>query len=231
MKHLLSIVLLVTSLATFAQITPIHAHEKTGEFIWHCVYRDKPSNTYYLHAQSNNQFEDRVVRIRLGNTATEAVLSLVNFLDAFKNSGQQFEIKNYTFIVATTGDFIRVLNRGGLEYTAGDYYIQKQNIVNAIWFIVNHRSADIGSVALYVVNANKGEIAVKLQSYGVDGELNFKKSIKSYLSHKYTSGELITNEDICRLSDAIHEGELLSCRIITEMCKQINNTQALSEPQ
>lgn len=229
MKYLIIIILFITSLTSFAQITPIQAHEKPGEFIWNCVYRDKPTNTYYLHAQSDNQFEDRTVKVLLGNTATEAVVSLVNFLDAFKNIGKQFELKSYTFIVATTGDFIRVLNRGTLKFTAGNYYIQKQNIINAIWFIVNHHNCDIGTVELHLINANQGKIAVKLQSYGVDGELNFKKNIKPYLSHKYQSGDLVSDEDICRLSEAIHNGQLLSSRIITEMCKQVRNQQNPSE--
>ena len=219
MKKILLLLVFLPLFAT-AQIGQIQTQEKPGEFIWHCVYHDKPSDTYYLHAQSDNQFESKVMRIRIGGNATEAAQSLANLLSAFKNAGQQFKLESCTFIVATSGTFMRVLNHGQLEYTAGNYYIQKQNVIDAIWFIVNHRGGDIGVVSLYVTNAHSGKMAVKMQSYGVDGELNFKKNLKPYLSKKYASGELVSDEDVCRMSDAIEAGELLSSHIITEMCKQ-----------
>lgn len=212
-------------LAVMAQIGQIQTQEKPGEFIWNCVYHDKPSDTYYLHAQSDNQFEDKVVRVRLGGNATEAAQSLANFLAAFNDAGKQFTLETYTFIVATSGNFMRVLNRGGLAYSAGDYYIQKQHVIDAIWFIVNHRGGDIGTVSLYVTNANAGKMAVKLQSYGIDGVLNFKTSLKPYLSRKYTSSELVSDEDVCRINDAIMEGKLLPSHIISNMCADVRKSE------
>lgn len=219
------LILAMLPVVVMAQIAPIKTQEKPGEFIWNCVYHDKPSDTYYLHAQSDNQFETKTLKLQIGTNATEAAQSLANFLAAFKDAGKQFTIGSCTFIVATSGNFVRVLNRGKLEYTAGNYYIQKQNVIDAIWFIVNHRGGDIGVVSLYVTNANAGKMAVKFQSYGIDGVLNFKKSLKPYLSRKYKSGELVSDEDVCRMSDAIEAGELLSSHIITSMCAEIRKPE------
>ena len=224
MKKIL-LILAILPIFAKAQIGPIKTQDKPGEFIWNCVYHDKPSDTYYLHAQSDNQFEDKVMRIKIGDNATEAAQSLANLLVAFNDAGKQFSLGTCTFIVANTGTFLRVLNRGQLEYTAGNYYIEKQHVIDAIWFIVNHRNGDIGVVSLYVTNVYAGKMAVKFQSYGIDGVLNFKKNIKPYLSRNYASGEIVSDEDVCRLSDAIEAGKLLRSHIITSMCAQTRNIE------
>lgn len=204
----------------FAQIGEIKTHEKPGEFIYSCVYHDKPSDRYYLHAQSDNQFEDKVVRYLLGTNSTEAVKSLSNFLTALNNPGTQFELGQYTFIVATSGSFVRVLNRGALEYSAGNYYIQKINIENAIIYLVNSRSAEAGRVVFYADNLSAGKLKFYMLDYGVkDGWLNFNCNLRPYLNKKYKKGEALSAEDVCTLREAMHNKQIMHSNILECQCK------------
>ena len=219
MKKLLLLCCLLP-LAVMAQIAPIKTQEKPGEFIWRCVYHDKPSDTYYLHAQSDNQFEDKVMRVKLGDNSTEAVQSLANFLAAFNDAGKQFTVGTCTFIVATSGNFVRVLNRGQLEYTAGNYYIQKQNIKEAIVFMVSNRGADAGRTVFYADNLSAGKLRFYLMDYNCDGWLNFNSNLKPFLSNKYKKGEALKKEDVCALRSAMMNGQILHSNILECQCKE-----------
>lgn len=207
----------------FAQIGQIQTHDKPGEFIWHCVYHDKPSDKYYLHAQSDNQYEDKVLRIFLGDNSTDAAKSLSNFLAAFANAGTQFEIGGYTFVVATTGTFVRALNRGGLQYSAGNYYIQKQHIEDAIIFLANSRQADAGRCMFFADNLSAGKLKFNMLDYGVkDGWLNFNTNLKPFLSGKYKRGDALSDDDVCSIRTAILNGQLPKGNIIitqTNLCE------------
>lgn len=218
-KILLFIVLL--PLMTSAQIGQIQTHEKPGEFIWNCVYHDKPSDTYYLHAQSDNKFEDKTLKLKIGDNSTDAAKSLANFLAAFGNAGTQFEIDDCTFIVATSGNFIRVLNRGRLEYTAGNYYIQKKDVHEAIIFLINSRGADVGAGYVYADDLRKGKMHVWLKDYAINVFLNCKSNLKPYMSRKYKDGEVMDASDVCSLADAIERGEVLRSPFITGICSDI----------
>lgn len=215
MKKIL-LILAMLPIVAMAQIAPIKTQEKPGEFICHCVYHDKPSDTYYLHAQSDNQFEDKVMRIKIGDNATEAAQSLANFNDA----GKQFKLGTCTFIVATTGTFMRVLNRGQLEYTAGNYYIQKQHVKEAIIFLVANRDADAGKVMFYADNLSNGKLKFYLMNYKCDGWLNFNGNLKPYLSKKYKEGEALSKKDVCALSTAMKNGQILHSNILEGQCSE-----------
>lgn len=220
MKRLLFIIAFMPSVL-FAQIGEIKTHEKPGEFIYHCVYHDKPSDKYWLHAQSDNRYETKVMRVFLGNNSTEAVKSLANFLDAFNNLGTQFELGDCTFIVATSGSFIRVLNRGQLEYTAGNYYIQRANVDEAIVYLINSRGAAVGQAAVYVENITKGKLRVFLTDYNTSAYISFNTNLKPYLARKYNQNDRLDDADVCALADAIESNQIPRSRFITEICLQI----------
>lgn len=211
------VILLLSTLPSilFAQIGQIQTHEKPGEFIYSCVYHDKPSDSYYLHSQSDNQFEDDVLRVFLGKNSTDAVQSLANFLAAFANEGTQFELSGYTFIVATSGTFVRVLNRGRLQYTAGNYYIYKKNIEDAIVFLTNSRGADAGRCIFYADKLSEGKLKFDMLDYGViNAWLNFKTDLRPFTSKRYIHGDVISDDDICNMRKAMLDNQLYICNII-----------------
>ena len=219
MKKILLILALLPSVL-LAQIAPIQTHEKPGEFIHRCVYHDKPSDSYYLHAQSDNQFEDKVARVFLGSDATAAVESLANLLKAFNDAGTQFEVGRYTFIVSTDGTFARLLNRGALEYTAGNYYVTKQNIQSAIVFIVSSRGAKAGRAIIYADKLSAGKLRFYMTDYCVDGWLNFNANLKPFLSGKYKKGDALSDDDVCALRAAMVSGQILHSKIIEDQCAE-----------
>lgn len=220
MKKILLFIAMIPVLV-FAQIGQIQTHEKPGEFIRNSVYHDKPSDIYYLHAQSDNQFESKTLKLKIGDNSTDAAKSLANFLAAFGNTGTQFEIDDCTFIVATSGNFVRVLNRGRLEYTAGNYYIQKKDVHEAIIFLINSRGADVGTGYVYADDLKNGKMHVWLKDYAISVFLNCKSNLKQYMSRKYKAGELMDASDVCALADAIDRGEVLSSPFITGICSDI----------
>ena len=121
MKKLFSIFFTVLcSLCTIAQVKPVQTYKNPYEYVASNVYFDHKRNYYELSIQSNNKFEDRYfVKIKLGKSTDEAVLSLFNILDAFQNTGQRFTLKGYEFGVRP--DVLHAYNTGKLAYAAGEY--------------------------------------------------------------------------------------------------------------
>ena len=199
----------------FAQIGQIQTHEKPYEFISHVVYHDLKTDTYYLHAQSNNQYEDEVVRVKLGDDLTTVAESLGNLLATCSNIDQQFELGGYTFVVWSLG--LQVLNRGALRYTAGEYYIFKDNIAGAIFAMVD-RGAELGSVKLKADDIKKGKLIAYLQKYDISVPLGFRTDLRPLFAQTYRPNDVLTESDVCVLADAIRERRVPDSNIVTRMC-------------
>lgn len=214
MKRLLLFLCCLPFIAS-AQIAPIQTHEKPYEFISHCVYHDLNTGTYFLHAQSNNQYEDEVVRVRLGDDLTEVAESLGNLLAACSNIDQQFELGGYTFVVWSLG--LQVLNRGALRYTAGEYYIAKDNIAGAIFTMVD-RGAELGEVKLKADDLKKGKLLAYLKKYDITVPLGFRTDLRQVLTGRYRPDDVLSDDDICILADAIRAKTLPYSNILTRMC-------------
>ena len=214
MKRLLLFLCCLPCIA-WAQIAPIQTHEKPYEFISHCVYHDLNTGTYFLHAQSNNQYEDEVVRVRLGDDLTEVAESLANLLAACANTGQQFELGAYTFTVMS--DRLQVLNSGTLRYAAGEFYIFRDNIAGAIFSMVD-RGAELGDVKLKADDMKKGKLLAYLKKYDITVPLGFRTDLRKLVTGNYRPDEVLSADDICILADAIRAKTLPYSNIVTRMC-------------
>ena len=214
MKKILLFICLLPIISA-AQIAPIQTHEKPYEFICNVVFHYFPDDTYYLHAQSDNQFEDDVVRIKLGNSLNEVAVSLSNLLPTFNNAGQLFDIGGYSFIVVDKY-MLKIKNVGTLEYTAGNYYVRRSNIIRAIVEMVN-RGADVGTVKLVMVSGIAGKMKAYLNNYGVNVNVECGTSVKPFLSHRYEEGEEIDALDVCALHNAVMSGDLPHNDILARM--------------
>lgn len=120
MKRILTILLLISAcLCAHAQIAPIKTQEKPYEFIGRNILHWKDKGTYELYLRSSNEFEDKVVRFKLGNSPEQALESLENLNALYGQTGMEFELEGRK--CGVSGDRIYVYKRGDLQYTAGDY--------------------------------------------------------------------------------------------------------------
>lgn len=201
-----------------AQIGPVQTKEKPYEFITNIVFHDKTTDTYYLHCQSDNQYENEVIRVKIGDNLDESVASFVNLLAVFQSVGEQFDLGRYTFNIKAT--YIQAVKKGDLYYTAGEYRINDYQIKNAIKKMIL-LGADPGRITIEV--PDYGLVSGNLIAHLVDYDYNIKialgTNLKQYLARRYETGELLDSQDVCALKAAMDRGELTVNRYIVSACK------------
>lgn len=139
MKRFLTILLLICAChCAHAQIAPIQTSEKPYEFIDQHILHWKDKDTYELYIESSNQFEDKVVRFKLGNSPEQAIESLQNLNALYGQDNMEFELEGRKCVVRVNR--IYVYKRGDLQYTAGDYCIYNFSIKFAIQALEKHIS-------------------------------------------------------------------------------------------
>jgi hypothetical protein len=139
MKRFLTILLLICACqCAHTQIAPIQTSEKPYEFIDRLILHWKDKGTYELYIKSSNQFEDKVVRFKLGNSPEQAMESLQNLNALYGQDNMEFELEGRK--CGVHGDRIYVYKRGDLQYTAGDYCIYNFSMKYAIQALCEHIS-------------------------------------------------------------------------------------------
>ena len=201
----------------FAQIGPIQTQEKPYEFIHRIVYLDKKANIYYLHCQSNNQFENKVVRYKIGTTPTQVVQSLTNLYATFANQGEQFDLGPYTLRIEKY--WIRFVKKGDLYYTAGDYLLSNIEMRAAMKEFLLNRGADTGKVRIIANTPETGILNVYFEDYDIKADLHLDTDITPILSHEYQFEDELTPEDVCALHNAAADGTLTRCPLLLQLCK------------
>ena len=202
----------------FAQIAPVQTYDKPYEFIAHIIYLDKKTNTYYLHLQSDNEFEDRVIRYKIGNTGREAATSIANLYATLGNADQLFDVGPYQFVVRYDV-YIQLVKRGDMYYTAGNYRISKYNMINAIKRLIIDHDAACGDVTLIADDLQYGKLYMECKYYGITFNLEIGKNLLPLLSKTYEIGDHISTEDAMSLRQAAIDGRI-NCQLLTTLCKQ-----------
>lgn len=217
MKKILFLLALLPCLL-HAQIGQIQTKEKPYEFITNIVFHDKTTDTYYLHCQSDNQFEDDVIRVKIGESLDESVASFVNLLAVFQSVGEQFDLGRYTFNIKAS--YIQAVKKGDLYYTAGEYRINDYQIKNAIKKMIL-LGADPGRITIEVPELGLvgGKLVAHLVDYNFDVKIELGTNLKQYLARRYETGELLDPQDICALNAAMDRGEITVNRYIMSACK------------
>lgn len=136
MKKILSILMLsIISIISFGQVS-VNKIQKEGEIVIKSVndyiYKCCDSNDYYLIVSSDNQFEDKIVKIKLGNGSTESINSLKLILNLWENSndGDIVDISgNRCYINKIQTHTITIQNP---PYSAGKYYFTVHLLKKAI---------------------------------------------------------------------------------------------------
>ena len=204
-------------LAVMAQIGSIQTKEKPYEFIKDVVFFDKQTNIYYLHAQSDNQFEDKVVRYEIGTTPTEAVQSLANLCATFANYGEQFDLGQYTLRIEKT--WLQFEKKGSLYYAAGEYRVSKSQLESAMKELLTNRGADPGHVTIKANTPEKGIMNAFFDDYGFKVVLYMDVDLTSILSRSYGFEDVLDDSDICALHNAAKEGIITKCPLLLQLCK------------
>ena len=202
----------------FAQIAPVRTYDKPYEFIGQNIYLDKKTSTYYLHVQSDNEFEDRVVRYKIGNTGKEAAKSIANLYATLENSDQLFDVGPYQFMVRD-GWYIQLVKRGDFYYTAGNYNITKYNMNTAVRTLITNYDAAYGEMTLIADNLQYGKLNMECKYYGMSFMINVHQDLLPLLSKNYTTGEQLSPEDAMVLRQAAIEGRI-DCPLLKTLCKQ-----------
>lgn len=215
MKKILLFLIMLPSVL-FAQIGKIQTQEKPYEFIHRTVFWDKKADIYYLHCQSNNEFEDKVVRYKLGNTPNDVVQSLVNLFDTFENQGEQFDLGPYTLQIEKY--WLRFVKKGDLYYTAGDYLISNIELRATIKEFLLNRGATPGRVVIKANTPEKGIMDIYLEDYNIKESLHLDVNLNNILSRVYDFEEILSDEDICALHQAAVDGTISKCPILLQLC-------------
>lgn len=194
---------------TLAQIAPVKTYDKPYEFIGNVVYHDKKTDTYYLHIQSDNQFEDAVFRYKIGKNGKEAATSLANLYAIFDNQDQLFDIGSYQFI-SKYGWSIRMIKSGDFYYKAGDYSITKYAVESAVKQLIADHNASCDEVNLIADDIQYGKLNVEYPCYHMNFSLDLKKNLLPFLGSRYAIGDTLSTEDAVALRKAAIEGSISS---------------------
>lgn len=134
-KFLIALILSIVSIMCFGQVS-VNKIQKEGEIVIKSVndyiYKYYDNNDYYLIVSSDNQFEDKIIKIKLGNGSTESINSLKLILNLWENSndGDIVDISgNRCYINKIQTYTITIQNP---PYSAGKYYFTVHLLKKAI---------------------------------------------------------------------------------------------------
>ena len=134
-KFLIALILSIVSIMCFGQVS-VNKIQKAGETVIKSVndyiYKYYDNNDYYLIVSSDNQFEDKIIKIKLGNGSTESINSLKLILNLWENSkdGDIVDISgNRCYINKIQTHTITIQNP---PYSAGKYYFTIHLLKKAI---------------------------------------------------------------------------------------------------
>ena len=206
MKKIL-LFLCMLPMLTLAQIAPVKTYDKPYEFIAHIIYLDKKTNIYYLHIQSDNDFEDKVFRYKIGKNSKEAATSIANLYAVLENEDQMFNLGSYQFI-SKWGMSIQMIKSGDFYYTAGDYSISKYEMRNAIKQLITNYNASCDEVYLIADDLQYGKLDVDYKCYDMFFSLDLKKNLLLFLNSRYAIGDTLSTEDVISLRNAAIDGRI-----------------------
>ena len=194
-------------MVVFAQIAPVKTYDKPYELIGHIGYLDKKTRTYYLYLRSSNQFEDYVVRYKIGKTGKEASMSLANLHAALKNKGQMFNVGRYKFIVSDS-KHLSLIKNNDLYYKAGDYNIYDWEMTYTVRRLIIDHGAACGNVLLIAGDLEIGKLDLISTEYNMKFPIDLHRDLTPLLSRAYDFGSLLSQEDVLAMLHAASDGKI-----------------------
>jgi uncharacterized protein YyaL (SSP411 family) len=158
--------ILCAFLASHAQVN-IQAKVKDYEFLGQLVMYNYSTKSYKLYVRSENPYEDKVVRIHIGDNATEAYESLENIYELYQRPGMQFEIGRYSVIVDNMMNLELLLK--GSELSGNDT-LKNIALTHSRTTMKNHYREDYSSYHLVDYDPETGAVLGKqtVQGYADD---------------------------------------------------------------
>lgn len=200
MKKLLLLCCLLP-LAVMAQVGPIQTQEKPYEFIYeNYLYRMVATDEYVLQIVSDNQFENKVVKLTLGHGAQEAITSLSSLFAAVNGADSDFSLQGYNFAVRSKR--LYAYNNGILKYTAGNYTIRKPHLANAMYELIRQKDLPIGEV--HILRAAYSSVYVQYVTYAFETIVDYSNVTLSF-SKNYMDREIISSLKDIRMLKAAAE--------------------------
>lgn len=198
MKKILLLASLLPTLL-YAQIGPIKTKENPLESISSpYLFRTKATDEYTLQLISDNEFEDTAVHISLGHGASEAISSLASLFAVYDNKDQQFTLQHYTFQVGNNK--IVALHRGILEFTAGNYTLNKYYLAQVMYNLMTAKNMPAGDIVITYYTPT--EVFVNYRTYSFEKIVNLTNVNVPY-SRPYAKGDVIVAEDVALLKKIV----------------------------
>ena len=201
MKKLFLFISLFSTCA-LAQITPIQTNESPFDEIGRYVLYEKSTGHYILQVDSDNPYEDKVVRINIGKNAEEALSSLLNLLPTYNNKGATFEVQGYSFFV---GDSRLYITANWLQYAAGDYYLPSGSLKDNIALLIDLKKLPLQEVHIEADNIKYGWFKVCYDTYGFTTTVLLTGTTMPKFSRQYKKGDKIESTDLLKLIPLIKD--------------------------
>ena len=200
MKRLILILVLVfSSMTNYSQVPAITTEQKPYEFILeNMLIKHNKTGQYILQIISDNRFEKKTVKIKLGTSPKEALESMLNILAVLKNVDTRFDLQAYTFHVYDGA--IVAQHIGYLEFAAGRYQLNEDDMISVIETLIEEYDLPIGKVHLECRELGVRKFYICYEDYGFKSTVQFPKGVPS-LSKSYQTGDIISTEDIKILYD------------------------------
>lgn len=184
----------------FAQIGPIQITGKQYEHVGRHMIRYVATNQYEFIIKSNNQYEDKTVRLSLGTGPTEAATSLSHLYAIFNDYGQSFNLQGYTFSIE---DGKKICAQ--VAYTAGELCISKSELIDEMLTLIMDYGAEYGELAVSQGYAPTGDYLLSFDTYGFTEFVRINKDISARMSRTYNDFDELTKDDVRVLREAIRE--------------------------
>lgn len=178
---LLITALLLGSFCCLGQVGQIKTEEKTYETIRISrsgvyIFHDFKTKIYELAITSDNNYEDKVAYINLGKTPEEVTESLKNMIDIINGESNTFKIGNLSCFTTEGGLVIYVSKSNpDLKYTAGDYYVMKDNL-KEFYVTINNKYLHTLKSKLTISGVSSYSFSFKI-NYTCE-EIDFKKDFE-----------------------------------------------------
>lgn len=216
MKKLFLFISLFSTCA-LAQIAPIQTNESPFDEIGRYVLYEKSTGHYILQVDSDNPYEDKVVRINIGKNAEESLSSLLNLLPTYNNKGTTFDVQGYSFYV---GDSRLYITANWLQYAAGDYYLPSGSLKDNIALLIDLKKLPLQEVHIEADNVKWGWFNVCYDTYGFKTRVLLTGTTMPKFSRQYKEGDMIETVDLQKLKPLLTKDEY---RPFLHVCEYILN--------
>jgi hypothetical protein len=198
MKKILLFVSIMPSII-FAQIGSIQTEGKQFEHVGHYMVRYVATNQYELLIQSDNHYEDKIVRLSLGSGPTEAVTSLSHLHETFYGIGQSFTLQGYTFGIDDKMLCAQVSS------ATGNFCISANELCDEMLTLIIDKGAEFGELSIVQGYTSTGDYLLSFDTYGFTDFVHIGKDISKRMSHTYNDFETISQNDVRVLRAIIEE--------------------------